>query len=421
MPASFILNGFDMRRAAVIFLVLYAFAVPWEYALDLGEPLGNIARILNVLTLLVCVPCVVEAGRIRRPGALVCLVFALYMFFVCSFFWTVDVITTFGKIRSYIQVMMSVWLIWELVETPEQLRDLLRAFVGGCWVLAALTFVNFTTASSIVTGQTRFAAEGQDPNDVARFLDLGMPFAALLFTSESRLILRLAAIFYIPAGLLAVLLTASRGGFSASLAALAGSAVLLGVWKPKRASIILSISTIFAGLLWLVVPQSTMDRLGTIPEQLASSDLNDRLNIWIAGWHAFAREPWFGHGAGTYAFASGLSEGDTAHNTLMAMLVTGGVFGAALFLACIVSVAWYVSQTKGLLRIALVTTLIVWAITAMVGSVEENRATWLLLGWMAAAGRLASNPALATLFGGHPKLIRRSALWDARLDSANSP
>ena len=34
-----------MRQLVRILLLLFAFAVPWEYSLDLGEPVGNIARV----------------------------------------------------------------------------------------------------------------------------------------------------------------------------------------------------------------------------------------------------------------------------------------------------------------------------------------------------------------------------------------
>jgi hypothetical protein len=46
-------------------------------------------------------------------------------------------------------------------------------------------------------------------------------------------------------------------------------------------------------------------------------------------------------------------------------------------------------QTHGALQLALATTLLVWAITAMVSTVEESRTTWLLLALTALAGRLA--------------------------------
>ena len=50
----------------------------------------------------------------------------------------------------------------------------------------ALTLANFSSPEAIAAGQIRFVAEGQDPNDVARYLDLGFPLAALLLNSEPR-------------------------------------------------------------------------------------------------------------------------------------------------------------------------------------------------------------------------------------------
>jgi len=63
--------------------------------------------------------------------------------------------------------------------------------------------------------------------------------------------------------------------------------------------------------------------------------------------------------------------------------------GLTLFLAVLVAVGQSAAATSGLIRIALVSGLAVWLITAMVGSVEENRTTWLLFGITALAGRLS--------------------------------
>jgi O-antigen ligase len=382
-----------LRRLTVALLMLYAFAVPWEYSLDLGEPFGNAARILGILLLLAAVPGVLIAKEVRRPGVVQWLVLAFYLYFVCSYFWTVDQEASVEKMRAYLQVMVIVWLIWEIADTPEHLRGLLRAFVAGCWVLAVLTFLNFLSASAFeagqLAGQARFVAEGQDPNDVARFLDLGFPLAALLFTTERQWLTRSLAIGYVPAGLVAVLLTASRGGFSGALAALLGSAVLLVMWRPRSSSMVFVGLAGMAGALFLFVPAGALDRLATIPEEVSGGDWNDRLNIWNAGWNAFRAAPWWGYGAGTFTSAAGLAAGDTAHNTVMAVLVTGGLFGTAIFVAILVFVGRSVFLTGGLLRVALGTTMVVWAITSMVGSVEENRATWLLFGTVALAARLA--------------------------------
>jgi O-antigen ligase len=421
------LCGGLVRRLTVALLMLYAFAVPWEYSLDLGEPLGNAARILGIFLLIMAGLLVLMRRGVRRPGAVQWLVLALYLYFVCSYFWTVEQDATVDKIRAYFQVMMIVWIVWEVAEAPEDLRELFRAFVAGCWVLAILTFLNFASASSAaeqLAGQVRFVAEGQDPNDVARFLDLGFPLAALLFATEKHWLARSLAIGYIPAGLLAVLLTASRGGFSGALAALLGSAILLVMWRPRASSVVFVGLAVTVVAIFLFVPAGSLDRLATIPEEVGGGDLNDRLNIWDAGWHAFTRSPWWGYGAGTFTTAAGLASGDTAHNTVMAVLVTGGLAGTAIFTGILAGVVRAVSRTGGLLRVALGTGMVVWLITSMVGSVEENRATWLVFAMVTLAGRLAEErrEAMMELFSGEGRREATMPVYaGSRLTVASRP
>jgi O-antigen ligase len=382
-----------MRRIAWVLLLLFAFAIPWEYSLELGEPLGNIARIAGLLLLLVAIPAILQAGRLRTPGPIQWLVLAFYLWFCCTYFWTIEPLVTVAKLRGYFQEMMIVWLVWEFAESTGDLRALLRATVAGGWVLALLTIANFAT-SEAVANQIRFVAEGQDPNDVARYLNLGFPLAALLVNSEQRRMWRLLAVGYLPLGLLAVLLTASRGGFLAGVVALAGSAVLLGYGHPKRLLAgVLALPPI-AVALWFVVPRGTFERLATISEQLHGGDLNQRLNIWSAGLHAFAKAPFFGTGAGTFVSAAGMSPIDTAHNTALSIAVTGGLVALFLAVAIVAAAIWAITQMKGQLRWAMAVTLAVWVVTLLVATVEESRSTWLLLALIALAGRLSEEDGL---------------------------
>jgi O-antigen ligase len=377
-----------MRRIAWFLLLLFAFAIPWEYSLELGEPLGNIARILGLLLLLVAIPAILQAGRLRAPGLMPWLVLAFFLWFCCSCFWTIEPLVTLATLRGYFQEMMIVWLVWEFAESAGDLRALLRAYVAGSWVLALLTFANFATTDAIANGQIRFAAVGQDPNDLARFLDLGFPLAALLLTSERRWSWRLLAAGYLPIALVAVLLTASRGGFLAAVAALAGSSLLLVYGYPKRVLAgVLALPPI-AVLLWFTVPRGTLERLTTISEQLHGGDLNQRWNIWQAGWHAFVKAPFFGAGAGAFVNAAGTAPIDTAHNTVLSIAVTGGLGALFLASAIVAAAVWSITQTRGPLRWALAIALVVWFITSLVATVEESRTTWLLLAMIALAGRL---------------------------------
>ena len=385
-----------MRRIAWVLLLLFAFAVPWEYSLDLGEPLGNIARVLGLALLLVAVPALLQAGRMRTAGAMQWMVLTLFLWFCCSYFWTIEPAATLEKMRAYFQEMMIVWLVWEFVESAEDWRGVVQAFVAGSWVLALLTLANFRSAEAVVSGQIRFVAEGQDPNDVARFLDLGFPLAALLLGSlpdKQRWAARLLAAGYLPLGLVAVLLTASRGGFLAAMIALGGCALLLAKSHPKfLAAGVLAMPVLAAGL-WAVIPAETFDRLATIPAQIESGDLNQRLNIWDAGWHAFVRAPLMGSGAGTFTLASETSSLDTAHNSELSIVVAGGLCALALAAAVVTLAMRAAFKTRGAVRLALLTVLLVWFLASFVDTVEENRATWLLLGLIAVAGRLGGEDA----------------------------
>jgi O-antigen ligase len=383
-----------MARIAAWLLFLFAFAVPWEYSLDFGEPVGNVARVVSVALVAILALAVLLRGGLKRLGVVASLVLVLYLYFAASYFWTVDAAASLEKMRAYLQVMAAVWLVWEAGERPADLRSVMRAVVAGCGVLAVLTVANFASSPAFGLGQiaqqARFVAAGQDPNDVARFLDFGFPLGMLLFTTEKRWRWKALGLAYLPLGLLAVLLTASRGGFVGAMVALLGASMLLVMWRPKGASIVIVGLSLTAVMLWLFVPMASLERLATIPSEFVSGGLNERASLWAAGWRAFAHAPWFGYGAGSFATAAGLAYADTAHNTLIAVLVMGGVTGGLLFTAIVASVAWCVVQTRGLLRMALGAMLAVWVVTSMVGSVEENRMTWLLFGMIALAGRLVS-------------------------------
>jgi O-antigen ligase len=378
-----------MRRIAWGLLLLFAFTIPWEYSMDMGEPLGNIARMVGLLLLLTAIPAILQARRLRIPGALQWAVLIFYLWFCCSYFWTIEPKATLGYIRAGFQETMVVWLVWEFAESAEDLRALLRAYVAGSWVLAVLTIANFGSAAAIATGQIRFVAAGQDPNDVARFLDLGFPLAALLLTSELRWPGRLLALGYLPLGLVAVVLTASRGGLLAGVVALAGCGLLLSRSHAKAVHAGVFALPAIAAALWFTVPHETFERLATIPAQLQGGDLNQRLNIWTAGWHAFVHAPLIGTGAGSFVSAAGLAPLDTAHNTALSIAVSGGFIGLFLAAVIVVLAVRSLMQIPGSVRVAMITALLVWMTTSLVATVEESRTTWLFLALIALAGRLA--------------------------------
>lgn len=378
-----------MRRITWVILLLFAFSIPWEYSLDLGAPFGNIARIAGLLLLAAAVPAVLQAGRFRKPGQLQWLTMAFFLWFCCSLFWTSVPDLALIKLRGYFQEMMIVWLMWEFGESARDVRNLMRVWLAGSWVLAILTIVNFASFDPSSGDQIRFAAFGQDPNDVARFLDLGFPIAALLLDGKERWSGKLLAAGYLPLGFGCVLLTASRGGFLAAVVALAGCAALL--IRRFRKDLLWGVLAlpVAAAAIWVWVPRETLERIASITGQLQNGDLNQRINIWSAGWNAFLQAPFWGHGAGSFVAAARLAPIDTAHNTALSILVEGGLIALILATSIVAICVRYLSTIGGPLRICLATLMAVWLMSSLVGTVGESRTTWLLIAVIALSHRLA--------------------------------
>lgn len=381
-----------MRPVARALLLVLAFAIPWEYSLDFGPPVGNVARVAVIGVMLALILAILKAGQLRTPGALQILGLVLLVWLCLSCFWTIDETESLHHLRGYFQEIIIVWLVWELVDSPADLRRVLGAYVAGASVLAVLTIVNFVSASS--ADQVRFVAEGQDPNDVARFLDLAFPLAALLIGGETKWQGKLLAAVYLPLGMFGVLLTASRSGLVSATIALCGCAALL-FSRSRRGFVagIFVLPALVAGV-WITVPLQTLARLATIPSELVGGDLNQRADIWAAGWQAFVGAPLCGYGTGSFVAASGVAPLDTAHNTTLVLVVEGGVIALLIAAALAVFAVARVMQLRGPLRMALGSGLLAWMVSSFVGTVQENRATWLLLGIIAVAARLlAEDPA----------------------------
>jgi O-antigen ligase len=390
MRAWFTRSGSSaVRGIAWLLLLFFVFAIPWEYSLDLGAPFGNIARIAGLVLLVAALPAMFQSGRMRRPGAVQWLSLALYLWFCCSLFWTATPDTTLIKLRGYLQEMMILWLVLEFAEGPDNLRTLMRVWLAGSWVLAILTIANYASYDPGSADQVRFAAAGQDPNDVARYLDLGFPIAALLLDGRERWPGKLLAAGYLPLGFACVLLTASRGGFLAAVVALAGCGVLLFRRYPKGVLGGMLALPAAVGAIWISLPRETLERIASITGQMQNGDLNQRVSIWSAGWQAFLKAPFCGYGAGSFVTAARLSPIDTAHNTVLSILVEGGLLALVLATGIVVVSMQWILAMRGAIRVALMTLMAVWLMSSIVGTVGESRTTWLLLGVIVLCHRLA--------------------------------
>lgn len=81
---------------------------------------------------------------------------------------------------------------------------------------------------------------------------------------------------------------------------------------------------------------------------------------------------------------------DTAHNTVLSILVEMGLVGLALASVVLVFAIRAALNSRAVTRSALITALAVWLVSSLVGTTAESRTTWLLFALMAVAEKITA-------------------------------
>jgi O-antigen ligase len=311
-------------------LWLFCFAIPWQNTVVIPG-LGTISKLLGILAVGMAVLAALFTGRVRKldPLHVLMVIFVVYVGFG-TYRVTYEELAVF-KAATYVQLLMALWMIWELAPHPAQHRRLLFAYVSGAVVAAVATIMAYRGSG----GGTRFAAQGFDPNDLGMTLALGIPMAWYLGLVYKNPLLKWASRAYVPLAIVAVGLTASRGAFLATLAALTIVPVAMTKISPGRlvAGVFVLIASVAIAISF--IPQASWDRLGTTRAEVQEGTMNSRLLVWQAGFRAFIKAPILGYGTASFPETVSKQIGTriTAHNTFLSVLVEQGLVGFAIFMS----------------------------------------------------------------------------------------
>lgn len=369
-----------MHKIAFALLWLYAFTLPWDHMLNFGNGIGEISRVLGILST-VAVACVVLASRSMRKLKLQHYLASAFLATIfASWFFSVDQDATALSIRTCLQTMMVMWVVWQITPTMDHIRALLLAYVLGAYVSSVSTIGASRTASSLMSGR-RFQAEGWNANDLAVALALAIPMAAYVASTASSRVVRWTCWGYLLIGPAAIALTASRAGAVVGCIALvAALAISMSAgWKTRFAMLMAAAMT--AVLLVTFVPAVSWYRIATIAD---TPDMNDRAPVWGQALRVFAAAPFRPLGAG--ASSSAISDQHfVAHNAFLGVLLDDGIAGLVCFVAILIATA---AQTHRLPRLECRlwrSLLLCWTIGACTLSWEQVRITWLLFACATAA------------------------------------
>lgn len=365
-----------MRNVAFGIIWFFVFVIPWEnfYVLPAFGTMGRVAGLAAFVVTLTAIVIWRENLRIRWMHW-VFLLFVLWC--AASFFWSIDPETSYGRIKTYLQLFLMVFVVFQWAEEERKMFALLEAFVLGCWVAILSTLKNFYFGG--LEDWQRIAASGFNPNDMAIIIALGIPMAwylGLKLTARRGWLYRLYP-FVAP---VAVALTASRGGLIIMLIAMLF--VVCTFQKVSTRGKVLFVAAWLSVLVvgYQLVPAESLQRWATIGTEITQGSLNSRLYIWEAGLKVFSNNPILGVGAG--AFRTGvirqLGRAIAPHNVYLSILVEQGLIGLGIFLTMLGMFLWKILQMRGLERLLLIFLLGMWMVGALSLNWEWRKQTWIL-------------------------------------------
>lgn len=369
-----------MNRTAFTSLWAFTFVIPWEGVIRF-EGFGSIGRLVGAVALAGALLQVLVARGLRPLLWFHFFVLLFVLWSAITLLWTVDPDATRIRVLTYVQLAAFAWVIWELAPSRTRQLELLQAYVLGAYVLVASTLANYLTGVGTAGNSVRYAGLDYNPNELGFTAALGLPMAWYLAVARPHGLLTWVNRLYVPLGMGAVFLTASRGAFIPALAA-----VLLVPWTLPRLPLGAKVATgvvVIATLLFArhMTPDTSWERLATARTEIETGTLGGRLPIWTAGLEVFRQHPLEGVGAGAFAAAVSqvLGYPKAPHQTFLSVLVGQGTVGFLLFFALFVAAMLSLRRMASLERKFWLVMLLTLGIGLMPRTWDYRKPLWLVL------------------------------------------
>jgi O-antigen ligase len=389
--------------ALPVFLVFTMFVS----SLSLGPGLA-IGRLAGPMALAVLAFYVLDRGANQlRPNLLLGVVFLYGLWTLTSVYWADDSGLVYTATFSYLIAIAYMLTFAVLVRRSGQVLAVFATFAVGSLLFGIASFAAFYASSE----SERSAGLVGDPNFFAVYQVLALPPTLVLAAGERRPGRRLGYLAIVGVIILSVVSSLSRTGLVALTAVTL--ATLIVPWRIffSRASqkltyffmlVVASGVAVAAGSASFVArAQSILDPGGAAGDRGAG-----RLDLWHAAIHGWQDHPWVGLGAsnfqahaldllqttpGVNTRASYVHAGREVHNAYLEELVGLGVVGLGLFVLVLAVSAWYFvaafrrARAAGeplleRLALALLVSLVGFALSAIFLSNQLSRALWILVG-----------------------------------------
>jgi len=281
----------------------------------------------------------IRGKRSIRFEPLDCAAAVFWIMTLLGGFFTVDVSASLSYAVIYSVLMLSYFLIANLMRTAEWIYRCVSAFISSSLIVSLYgIYQNYLGTASVKWQDTemfegmagRVTSFFDNPNVLAEYLIMTIPFsAALLFISKKNGSRILSLLFCIT-GAGCLIYTMSRGAW---LGFMIGMLIFLIVYSRKTV-VILILGVFSIPLLPFVLPEAIIKRFTSIGN-IADSSTAYRVHIWQGCIDLLSDFLWGGIGVGKDAFAivypsytlAGIESAPHAHNLYLQTAIELGLPG----------------------------------------------------------------------------------------------
>jgi O-antigen ligase len=369
-----------MRKLTYLATLVMIFVIPWEDSVS-AVNIGSLSRLIGFAVAGLWFATIIIEGRIQKPHLFHILVLLFFIWNLMSMFWSLDTKGTLQRIITYSQLFILMLIYWDVFQNTEKLVAGLQAYILGAYVLVASTIYNFLLGKSAVAYEGRYSATGVNAVDLALILMLGLPIAMHLFFiargDVQGILQKVINFLFVPLSIFTIILTGSR---TSLIAVIPFGVFMIGTRQIKINQKVFIFITFFLASLFFFpfIPQTVIDRLGTIGDSIGEGDLGGRVNLWREGIAVLADHPVLGIGGGAIDYTIGAA----VHNTFISVAAETGFIGFALFLSILGLVIYKVVGMPGRTSGLWLAVFMIWVIGVLSLSWEFRKVTWMMLSFM---------------------------------------
>lgn len=231
--------------------------------------------------------------------------------------------------KNYMVIFLVFFAVLGAIRTPRQVKILLFLMALSLLVLNR-TYINTVGSRDLSAFSDQVRDDGImgycGPNGVAAFEAQIGAFLLALFCVHRKPLYRIGYLAALGTCLYSLMLTLSRGGYMAFLAA----ATFIGILRNRK---ILLVLVLFLATWQLIVPGAVRDRIFMTQEggELDHS-AQVRVDLWHDAFDMLKTDPVFGTGIFTYYYSTHLGDYRDTHNVYVKVLLETGAVGLFLYL-----------------------------------------------------------------------------------------